>query len=360
MTQVNGSTRLDILLLAHAVAALAPAALTIPVTGEGKRTFRLGPLCRANGVKLDEANAHDALADVRATMALAKFLKELAPNAFAATVSLADRSHVSRVIDGRGVVLVLKMIGGEPIVRPIIPIGALSDDRNAVICVDLAVDTEDFWDCSDAELTRAMEVWPAPIFVLRANAMPLVFRYSSAYAGIDNLRDLIGRHAGARPPSATELKKRAERILNDRAFIARVHALIVAQSRARVKSVLIEEQLYDGFVDRLDFAYARKLHEELPWQRAELTPFLRDDRLREHAMRMVHETWPAALPDATRQRLDEWRRERIIGPTNAPWRTVAAARAELAELMNTAKTENAGQLQELASYLDAIEASVTG
>ena len=92
-TQIGGSTRADLMRIAQAVSVVAPEAIIPPINDEGRRSFRLGPLARANGVSFDEAQAHDALADVRATMAVARLLRDRAPAAFNWTLGLADRAR---------------------------------------------------------------------------------------------------------------------------------------------------------------------------------------------------------------------------------------------------------------------------
>src|ERR1043166_9545092 len=76
LTNTGGNSRMDVLVFAHAVAAHRPDAIVVPLGDNGRPTFRLGLLAAANGIVLD--NAHDALGDTRATLALAKLLKERA------------------------------------------------------------------------------------------------------------------------------------------------------------------------------------------------------------------------------------------------------------------------------------------
>jgi exodeoxyribonuclease-1 len=76
-TNTNGNSRMDILRLAHAVAAYRPDTITVPLNDKGKPTFKLGLLAAANGLALD--NAHDAHADTRATLGIAKLLRARAP-----------------------------------------------------------------------------------------------------------------------------------------------------------------------------------------------------------------------------------------------------------------------------------------
>ena len=114
VTQTGGSTRADLMHIAHAVSVVEPGAVIVPRDAEGRPSYRLGPLARANGIHFDEAQAHDALADVRATMAVARLLRERAPETFAWALALADRNRARELLLEPPGVLLLRMVGGAP------------------------------------------------------------------------------------------------------------------------------------------------------------------------------------------------------------------------------------------------------
>jgi exonuclease I len=124
-----------------------------------------------------------------------------------------------------------------------------------------------------------------------------------------------------------------------------------------MKSPFVEEQLYQGFADATDYRYAHQMLAALPWDRAPFVPFLRDARLAENAVRLIFETSPPALDPATRSRLEGWMRERLLGPSDSPWRTVSAARQELDALRRAKPPIAAEKFEEIAAYLDVIEAA---
>lgn len=80
----SNCSRWDILPLTRMYAFLYPNEINIPVDDEGKPSFRLEKLSVANGFKIDNegsagANFHDALTDVRATIYMAKMMKDNHP-----------------------------------------------------------------------------------------------------------------------------------------------------------------------------------------------------------------------------------------------------------------------------------------
>jgi hypothetical protein len=76
----------------------------------------------------------------------------------------------------------------------------------------------------------------------------------------------------------------------------------------------------------------------------------------EHALRIMFETHPGDLDGVNRRRLNAWRRNRVLGPIDAPWRTLAAARTELTELSQGARNATRVRLNAIRQYFDWIKA----
>ena len=77
ITTSKDNRRLDVLKLARAVSAFAPNSIVVPLREGNKQSFKLGDLTKVN--QIDHKNAHDAVADVMATLELAKKIKSNAP-----------------------------------------------------------------------------------------------------------------------------------------------------------------------------------------------------------------------------------------------------------------------------------------
>lgn len=75
-TNTDGNCRADLMKLAQALTLLQPGVLQIPTAANGKPTFRLELLAPANG--FNNFNAHDALADVEATVHVARIIRDAA------------------------------------------------------------------------------------------------------------------------------------------------------------------------------------------------------------------------------------------------------------------------------------------
>lgn len=93
----NGNTRWDILDVVRLCYALKKEdCLKWVHDGEGKPIFKLDQLAPANGI--EHSDAHDALADVRATIAIAKIIKDTQPQLFAYAFSLREKKIVESKI----------------------------------------------------------------------------------------------------------------------------------------------------------------------------------------------------------------------------------------------------------------------
>lgn len=76
LTNTNGNSRLDVMRLALGVHEFEPGQLEIPRRVDGVPTFKLDRLAPANG--FSHPNAHDAMADVEATIFLARLIRKRA------------------------------------------------------------------------------------------------------------------------------------------------------------------------------------------------------------------------------------------------------------------------------------------
>lgn len=88
----NQCGRWDIQDLVRAAYALRPEGIHWPMDEEGKPRFKLELLTQANGIEHEAA--HDALSDVRATLALARLLKRLQPRLFDFYLALHKKDRV--------------------------------------------------------------------------------------------------------------------------------------------------------------------------------------------------------------------------------------------------------------------------
>jgi len=138
----NGNSRWDIIDLARACYALRPDGINWPVKDNGSPSFKLEDLTAANGIAHE--SAHDAVSDVKATIAFAQLIKAQQPKLFDFYFSLRNKNTVMQNIDIANQKPFLHISGMLPAVHGccswFMPIAMHPTNKNAVICLDLASD----------------------------------------------------------------------------------------------------------------------------------------------------------------------------------------------------------------------------
>lgn len=150
----DGNNRLDIFRLVMFVYALRPESLNWPVDEEGKTKLKLGMICEANGIKLE--NAHDALADVIATVELMRLIKKNNPAIWNYFIQLSDKREAQRKVQAmQPLVLVDRFLPRDEshlsIVKPVIYDAQV---QNKMLAVDLRFDPTELLSLSSEEIKR--------------------------------------------------------------------------------------------------------------------------------------------------------------------------------------------------------------
>ena len=97
LTSRPGSARSDALRLAYAVDIHAPGRISIPTGDGGASTFRLERIAAANGY--DRYDAHEAMADVEATIFVARLIRDRAPEVWDTVDRASAKDAVMDYVD---------------------------------------------------------------------------------------------------------------------------------------------------------------------------------------------------------------------------------------------------------------------
>ena len=181
----NGNSRWDIIDLVRACYAFRPDGINWPRKEDGTVSFKLELLTQANG--LSHEKAHDAMSDVYATIAMAKLIKQVQPKLYDYYFSLRRKQAVAAQID------VLKM---QPLVHVSSKISALNacttliapmayhpTNKNAVLCVNLAMDISPLLELSAKDIAARMytsradlapDELPIPLKQIHLNKCPFI------------------------------------------------------------------------------------------------------------------------------------------------------------------------------------------
>lgn len=107
----EGNFRVDIYKLVQMTYAYCPEILTWPAGDDGEDSLKLDRLAPANGVT--DMQAHDALSDVHATIAIARKIREANPKLWGYFLSLADKNYTTSLMSKREPLLVTDAILGK-------------------------------------------------------------------------------------------------------------------------------------------------------------------------------------------------------------------------------------------------------
>ncbi len=310
----NGNSRWDIIDLVRACYAFRPDGINWPQKEDGSPSFKLEQLTVANG--LSHEKAHDAMSDVYATIGMAKLIKSVQPKLFDYYFSLRKKQEVSKLID------VLEM---KPLVHVSSKISALngcttliaplayhSTNKNAVICVNLAMDVTPLIELTAEQIRERMytrrddlaeDELPIGLKQIHINKSPFL-------AGAKSLTD-----------------ENAARLDIDKAFAREQYKKLRQHPEIREKLVAVFDlhsdreitdpdlQLYSGgFFSHADKAKMEMIRNTKPMNLAALELTFDDERLPEMLFRYRARNYPETLNDSELMRWREFCQPRLNDP----------------------------------------------
>jgi len=152
----NGCSRWDIIDLVRTCYALRPEGIKWPVDENDSPSFRLELLTKENG--LAHTQAHDAMSDVYATIAMAKLIKQTHPKLYDYCFDLRKKNNVLNALKLGSYTPVVHVSGMFPAtqgcVSYVLPLATHPINSNAIIALDLNKDLSCLATLSVEELRR--------------------------------------------------------------------------------------------------------------------------------------------------------------------------------------------------------------
>lgn len=348
----NGCGRWDILDVVRTAYALRPDGIEWPRHADGKPSFRLEDLTAANGIGHEAA--HDALSDVRATIALARLIRDRQPKLFDFCLGLHRKDRVAAEI---GLPLrrpLLHVTGMYPAERGCIgivwPLAEHPTNRNEVIVWDLASDPSALASL-DAEAIRLRmfskaealpeDVERLPIKTIHLNRSPIIINNLKTLSsdmcarwGID--MEAVMRHAdiaAAAPDMSTIWKQ--------------------VFSRPQEATPDIDEDLYGGFVGNGDRRLLQELRALPPEALVQAMPSFTDARLEELLWRYRARNFPQTLSPEEMQQWEDHRAARLFDGMDEA-RTVDMLFEQIDQLSETVDERGEEILGALYDYAESI------
>ena len=347
----GGNSRWDLIDVVRTAYALRPEGIVWPQE-DGRVTLKLERLTAANGI--DHGQAHDALSDVRATIALARLIRDKQPKLYDWLFQLRSKQ---RVLDQVRLLQPMVHISGRfsaarHYVGVVLPLAWHPKNRNALIVCDLHFDPQPLLDM-DAETLRTLLYTrredlpegqlPVPLKLIQINRCPVVA-----------------------PLNVVRAQDQERLQLDMPLYQARAHRLTEAQEVWKDKLSILyaredftpsedpEQQLYDGFLGDRDRRLCEQVRLSDPEQLANDTWAFDDERLPELLFRYRARNFPHTLSAHELERWQAFCQQRLSDPAmGAPMTLDNFMRAadEVSRSATTAQLKLLGEWQRYAREL---------
>lgn len=306
----DGCSRWDIIDMVRMAYALRPEGIEWPSRDDGATSFRLEDLAAANG--LEQNNAHDALSDVHATIALARLIRDKQPKLFDYAWSNRDKKSARAKLDLETHKPVLHVSDKYPAslgcLSLVMPLAAHPFNKNGVIVFDLRHDPADLLRLPAEDLRERLftpnedlpeGVGRLPIKTVHINKCPVLAPVNTLDdAQAERLQldmDACRRHWKTIHDDMETVAERVKAVFADKAFAPNPDP---------------EQALYDGFTSDADRNLCERVRGGDPAELANMPPF-EDERLGEMLFRYRARHYPDSLTDTEAAEWQEWRANRI-------------------------------------------------
>ena len=300
----NQCGRWDILDVVRAAWALRPEGIEWPKHDDGRPSFKLEHLTKANG--LAHAAAHDALSDVRATIALARLVKTKQPKLWDFCLKLRKKDAVVAEMGvGKPFLHISGMYGmergGLALVWPMAP---HPSNKNEVIVWDLSADPAELLTLNAEAIRLRMfskgedlpeGVTRLPIKTVHINKSPIV---------IGNLKTLSDASAAKWGIDVAQAHRHAEVLTHKANLLAGIWPAVFERP-AREGATDVDEDLYGGFIGNEDRRALERLRALPGHELAGKRPAFADARLDELLFRFRARNFPESLSDVERAQWQE-------------------------------------------------------
>ncbi|MGL4996143.1 MAG: exodeoxyribonuclease I, partial [Deefgea sp.] len=333
--------------------ALRPAGIEWPINEEGKVSFKLEMLSAANGL-VHEA-AHDALSDVRATIALARLIREKQPRLFDFCLALRKKDRVFDEINlanPKPFIHISGMYGVERGNLAIVwPLAMHPTNKNEIIVWDLAFDPSELFTLDAATMRERMftkladlpdGVTRLPIKTIHANKSPIV---------VSNLKTLSAEQAALWGVDMDVIHAHAAQLAtgSDLSAIWRD----VFKREASTEKTDVDANLYGGFVSPTDRRTLNRIRTLSPDKLAVEQAHFDDRQLEELFFRYRARNYPNSLNEQEMQRWEQWRSAKLFDGT-AGSRTLEQYSEEIDRLSEDADERGEAILAALYDYAEII------
>ena len=303
----QGNSRWDIIDLVRMTYALRPEGITWPQHEEGHPSFRLEDLVAANGIQHE--SAHDALSDVRATIGLARLIRDQQPRLYQWLFQLRNKHKAAVQLD---------LVTHNPVLHTsrmypaktgcttlVMPLSPEPGNANSILVYDLRYDPEMFMSLDAADLSDYL--------FTRTEALPEgMQRLPVKSVKINKCPALAPRNtldAEATERIAIDLDachRHWRKICAYPDFIQRIASAYTLKTFEPTTDV--DLALYENLIDKADSVLLPQIRHATPRELAKFRFEFRDKRLPGLLFRYRARNWPETL---TNEEACQWEQFRI-------------------------------------------------
>jgi len=352
----NGNSRWDLLDLVRMTHALRPEGIIWPAREAGREegivSFRLESLTAANGI--EHMGAHDALVDVRATIAMARLIKKKQPRLFDYYFSMRQKAKAAEMLNLQTQKTVLHVSGMIPAemgcISPIVPLMQHPVNANEFICFDLRQDPQQLLVATVDEIATSLytpnkdKTDDTPRIALKG----VLINKCPALAPVGTLTDELAEKWGI---DWNQVEQNKQALLRDKTVMDRLKELY-GQLPER-EPLDADTALYSGFINPAD----RKLCNFVINQSADRLSSediaFSDPRLKTLLFRYRARNWPESLNQQEQWQWQEFCRARLFDGEYGCDFTAAGFQESMQEISQQELTE--GQKKNLQMLLDWVQ-----
>lgn len=349
----DGRSRWDLLDVVRMTRALRPEGINWPVV-DGKPTNRLELLTKLNGVSHD--NAHDALADVLASIEVARLIRTRQPKLFDWLLQLRGKNDVKKFLQQNPTFIYSSGRYAGETEKTAVARVLHTDDTKGALVYDLRFDPTEFKDLSPEALAERWRFTKEPEAPPRLPVKTIKYNHCPALSPTGILSD----------KGVQERLKVTPELVN--ANLAKLSAMPeLAANIVKARDLLDDERgehwsrrapsaetaLYDGFVSDADKKLSGVIRVAKPTELSDYAEKLSDQRLKELLPRYKARNFPGNLSDEERADWEKYRYQVLMdGGANSRLARFMHRLGQLAESERT--QEKRYLLEELQLYAGSI------
>ena len=307
----DGRSRWDLLDVVRLTRALRPEGINWPLDDKGEPSNRLELITSANGIAHE--NAHDALADVTALIAVTKLIKQKQPQLYDYLLKMRDKKVVQQLVnvDDKKPFVYASGRYYKEFAKTTVAFPLTTSRNGGVVVYDLRYDPTPFVELSTEELSKkifasweerqAEDFVKLPVKELQYNRCPAVAPLGVLEQG-DGWQKIS--------LDLKTVQKHQNILLNHPDFAEKLRT-IFENKPAFKKLPDPEAQLYDGFLNDRDRIRVEAVRNADERELVDFHPEFQDERLAPLLLHYKARNFPRSLSEDDLAQWETWRAQRL-------------------------------------------------